>query len=138
LEVTYDLNNIQQAAGKLLRTAGNENVWAFYGSMGAGKTTLIRALGKKLGIVDQMNSPTFALVNEYADLHGNPVYHFDCYRINNEEEALDAGITEYFYSGNLCLVEWPEKIANLLPDSFLQVQLEILTPDTRKLETRRI
>jgi len=110
----YNLPEIDIAAKKLMG-ATDCKIFLFYGSMGVGKTTLIKAIAKQLGIVDNVSSPTFSLVNEYRDQEHNPVYHFDFYRIKNEEEILDIGIEEYFDSNAVCLVEWPEKIKNLVP-----------------------
>jgi len=109
------------------------SVVAFEGEMGAGKTTLIRALGEVLGVADDVSSPTFALVNEYRDRQGQPVYHFDFYRVDSEEEAARLGAAEYFDSGYLCLVEWPARVAGLLPPAHLQVALTVTGPETRQL-----
>jgi tRNA threonylcarbamoyladenosine biosynthesis protein TsaE len=109
------------------------SVVAFEGEMGAGKTTLIRALGAVLGVADDVSSPTFALVNEYRDGRGRPVYHFDFYRVDSEEEAARLGAAEYFDSGYLCLVEWPARVAGLLPAAYLQVNLTVTGPETREL-----
>jgi tRNA threonylcarbamoyladenosine biosynthesis protein TsaE len=109
------------------------SVVAFEGEMGAGKTTLIRALGQVLGVADDVSSPTFALVNEYRDGRGRPVYHFDFYRVDSEEEAARLGAAEYFDSGYLCLVEWPARVAGLLPPAYLQVALTVTGPETREL-----
>jgi len=109
------------------------SVVAFEGEMGAGKTTLIRALGAVLGVADDVSSPTFALVNEYRNGQGLPVYHFDFYRIDSEEEALRLGAAEYFDSGYLCLVEWPARVAGLLPDAYLQVALDVTSSESREL-----
>ncbi len=124
------------AAAAALATAIAESgysVVAFEGEMGAGKTTLIRALGQVLGVADDVSSPTFALVNEYRDGRGQPVYHFDFYRVDSEEEAARLGAAEYFDSGYLCLVEWPARVAGLLPAAHLQVSLAVTGPETREL-----
>ncbi len=110
------------------------SVVAFAGEMGAGKTTLIRALGAVLGVADDVSSPTFALVNEYRDGRGRPVYHFDFYRVDSEEEAARLGAAEYFDSGYLCLVEWPARVAGLLPTAYLQVALTVTGPETREIQ----
>ncbi len=124
------------AAAAALATAiaeSGHSVVAFEGEMGAGKTTLIRALGAVLGVADDVSSPTFALVNEYRDGRGRPVYHFDFYRVDSEEEAARLGAAEYFDSGYLCLVEWPARVAGLLPAVYLQVNLTVTGPETREL-----
>jgi len=125
--------DLPRAARVFLAHKGPANVVAFYGSMGAGKTTFITALCEALGVEDVVNSPTFTLVNEYRDGAGEPVYHFDFYRINRLAEALDIGIYEYFDSGALCLVEWPEMIEELLPDDTLKVQILVEDAETRTL-----
>lgn len=114
MEITFSLEEIDAAAAQIIG-ASLKNIVLFHGNMGAGKTTLIKAIVKQLGVNDMTSSPTFSLVNEYTAGNGKPVYHFDLYRLNNEEEAYDMGIDEYFYSGNLCLIEWPEKTPNLIP-----------------------
>ena len=97
------------------------NIFAFFGQMGAGKTTFIKALCRELGVSDDVNSPTFTIVNEYRAAKGFPIYHFDFYRINRISEAYDIGMDEYFSGEGLCLIEWPEKIRELLPDDCFQV-----------------
>ena len=110
-------------------------VFAFYGAMGAGKTTFVKALCQELGVGDVVNSPTFAIVNEYhSDVLGTPVFHFDFYRIKRLEEAYDIGIDDYFYSGAPCFVEWPEMVEPLLPGDAVRVDIEEL-PDGRRLLT---
>lgn len=108
-------------------------VVAFEGEMGAGKTTLIRALCAALGVEDDVSSPTFALVNEYRDGRGQPIYHFDFYRIDSEEEATRMGVAEYFDSGYLCLVEWPGRVAGLLPPQRLLVEVTVTGPEAREI-----
>lgn len=136
MEITYALNEVDETAKKIL-AALNGNILLFYGKMGSGKTTLIKALVKQIGVTDTVSSPTFSLVNEYLTPEGNPVYHFDFYRIKNEEEAWDMGIEEYLYSGYLCLIEWPEKVENLLPLESVKIQIEINQNGTRTLLIRQ-
>src|SRR6476661_2872558 len=111
-------------------------VVAFEGDMGAGKTTLIRALAATLGVTDDVSSPTFALVNEYRDGRQQPVYHFDFYRINSVTEAEQMGAAEYLDSGYLCLVEWPARVADLLPTPRLEVRLTVLDNQSREVELK--
>jgi tRNA threonylcarbamoyladenosine biosynthesis protein TsaE len=114
------------------------SVVAFEGEMGAGKTTLIRALAGALGVADDVSSPTFALVNEYRDGKDRPVYHFDFYRIDSVEEAERMGAAEYLDSGYLCLVEWPARVAPLLPEPRLEVQLDVLPTGARQIQLKII
>ena len=118
--------------------ASGAMVVAFEGEMGAGKTTLIRALAAALGVPDNVSSPTFALVNEYRDSRNKPVYHFDFYRIDSVEEAERMGAAEYFDSGYLCLVEWPARVASLLPEPRLEVRLEIIGSKAREIQLKII
>ena len=104
------------------------------GFLGAGKTTFIKAICEELGVEDVINSPTFAIVNEYRSATGELIYHFDFYRINRLEEAYDFGYEEYFYSGNLCLVEWPEKIEELLPEEVMTVRIAVGDDEERTIE----
>ena len=109
MEITIkSLDTIQEAAKEFINRMGEGKVFAFYGKMGAGKTTFIKALCETLGVKDVITSPTFSLINEYTDGKGNSIYHFDFYRIKKLEEVYDMGYEDYFYSGNLCLLEWPE------------------------------
>lgn len=112
-------------AEDFLKLCKDCKVVLFYGNMGAGKTTLINALCVALQVEDSTSSPTYSLVNEYLTSGGETVYHFDFYRIKNEHEALDIGVEEYFFSGNYCFIEWPEKISNLLPLKALEVHIEV-------------
>ncbi|MES5134792.1 tRNA (adenosine(37)-N6)-threonylcarbamoyltransferase complex ATPase subunit type 1 TsaE [Prevotella amnii] len=118
------LEEINEAAKKFINTIGSNNVFAFYGRMGAGKTTFIKAVCEELGVKDVITSPTFAIVNEYTDGKGLPIYHFDFYRIKKLEEVYDMGYSDYFDSGNLCFLEWPELIEDLLPDNVIKVVIE--------------
>lgn len=119
----YSTVELESVANKLIEQFGNQRVILFYGEMGVGKTTLIKAICKHLGIEEVTNSPTFSIVNEYLMEDGEPVYHFDFYRIEKEAEVLDLGYEEYFFSGKYCFIEWPEKIPNLLPNDALEVTI---------------
>lgn len=116
------LDKIADAAREFVEQIGDKRVFAFYGGMGAGKTTFIKAVCEQLGVKDAVTSPTFAIVNEYASDFG-PVYHFDFYRIKNLGEVMDLGFEDYAYSGNFCLMEWPELIEDLLPDNTVNVHI---------------
>ncbi|HXC03827.1 MAG TPA: tRNA (adenosine(37)-N6)-threonylcarbamoyltransferase complex ATPase subunit type 1 TsaE [Bacteroidia bacterium] len=116
-----DINDLPAVAVALLTAFGKEKVIAFHGPMGAGKTTLIKALCMELGVGDNTSSPTYSLVNEYRTNTGERIYHFDFYRIKNEDEARDMGLEEYLDSGSWCFIEWPEKVASLLPLHHQQV-----------------
>ncbi len=118
------LEEIGKAAQEFVAAMGDKTVFAFYGKMGAGKTTFIKAVCEELGVEDVINSPTFAIVNEYVDGKGSLIYHFDFYRIKNMQEVLDIGYEDYVYSGNVCFMEWPELIENLLPDDAVKVTIE--------------
>ncbi len=117
------LENIDQAAQQFYNSIGNHRVFAFYGQMGVGKTTFIKALCQFFGVKDDISSPTFAIVNEYIGAQGEQLFHFDFYRIKNEEEAFDFGYEDYFYSGAFCFIEWPEKVESLLPADCVKVFL---------------
>ena len=117
-----DIENIHEAAREFIHQIGDARVFAFYGKMGAGKTTFIKAICEELGCQDVITSPTFAIVNEYSS-DTTPIYHFDFYRIKKLEEVYDMGYEEYFYSGALCLIEWPELIEEILPDDAIRVNI---------------
>jgi len=118
-----ELNLIREAAREFISQIGEHTVFAFYGKMGAGKTTFIKAVCEELGVEDVITSPTFAIVNEYS-LPSSRLYHFDFYRIKKIEEVYDMGYEDYFYSGSLCFIEWPELIEELLPDDAVRVTIE--------------
>jgi tRNA threonylcarbamoyladenosine biosynthesis protein TsaE len=130
------LHDLEPIAAKIIEAAGHERILAFYGQMGVGKTTLIRVICRALGVTAEVTSPTFALVNEYPSA-GGPIYHFDFYRVNRIVEALDFGIEEYFDSGSWCLLEWPEKIDELLPETVVNLFL-VEEPDGSRQVTVEI
>ncbi len=125
------LEQLEQAAYKFMTEMGDYTVFAFYGEMGAGKTTFINELCKQLGVeTDITNSPSFAIINEYrSDTTAELIYHFDCYRLENEAEAQDIGAEDYFDSGALCFIEWPERIDGLLPDDTVRVDITVNPAD---------
>lgn len=127
------LDKINAAATEFIKTMGNNTVFAFRGGMGAGKTTFIKAICENLGVSDVINSPTFAIVNEYRSDSGELIYHFDFYRINKIEEVYDFGYEDYFYSGSLCFIEWPELIEDLLPNDTVNVHVNALEDGSREI-----
>jgi len=124
---------LPRVAQDLITWGSSYDIWLFQGDLGAGKTTFIKELGRQWEVKDQMSSPTFSIVNEYATYQGERIYHFDFYRLEHESEAVDIGTEEYFYSGSYCLIEWPEKIPNLLPDRHLQIFLEVQPDQSRTI-----
>ena len=130
-----DLSQINKAAKVFISNMGDNTLFAFYGKMGAGKTTFIKTVCEELGVEEGVNSPTFAIVNEYRSATtGELIYHFDFYRINSLREVYDLGYEDYFYSGALCFMEWPEKISELLPEGCVAVTIEEM-PDTSRRVT---
>lgn len=127
------LKTIHQTAQQFIDQMGDRTVFAFNGKMGAGKTTFIKAICEAMGVKETVNSPTFSIVNEYEAADGRLIYHFDCYRINKIQEALDLGAEEYLYSGNLCFIEWSENIAPILPDSLVNVDIEEMEEGKREI-----
>lgn len=130
------IKNIEQlplSAELFLKKYSGFSIIAFYGEMGAGKTTFIKEICKNLQVIDQVNSPTFSIINEYHTKKGEVIYHFDFYRLKNEEELFDLGYEDYFYSGNLCLIEWPEKIEKHLPAGHLKIQIQIQKNGIREI-----
>ena len=131
--VIEDIQHIHEAAQQFIGQIGQHRVFAFYGKMGAGKTTFIKAVCEELGVEDVITSPTFAIVNEYEIPEKNQkLYHFDFYRIKRIEEVYDMGYEDYFYSGSLCFIEWPELIEELLPDDAVRVNI-VEQPDQKRL-----
>lgn len=129
----FSLEEISEVAKEILATSNLKKVITFHANMGVGKTTLIKELVKQLGVTNNSSSPTFSLVNEYESKTGEAIYHFDLYRINNELEAYDIGIDEYFYSGNWCFIEWPEKIPHLIPLDHAAIIINLLPNGKREL-----
>ena len=127
------LDKIDEAAVEFIRAMGDNTVFAFHGDMGAGKTTFIKAICENLGVSDTINSPTFAIVNEYRSDSGELIYHFDFYRINKIEEVFDFGYEDYFYSGSLCFIEWPEKVDTLLPKDTVNVYVKAQEDGSREV-----
>lgn len=127
------LKTISFIAQKFIDQIGDRTIFAFNGKMGAGKTTFIKSICEVMGVKETVNSPTFSIVNEYEAADGRIIYHFDCYRINKIQEALDLGAEEYLYSGNLCFIEWSENIAPILPDSLVNVDIVEAENGSRKV-----
>jgi len=127
--------DLSVAAQTLLNRFPKDRIFLLNGPMGAGKTTFIKYLCEQLGVKDSTSSPTFSIVNEY-DSDNGPIYHFDFYRIKDEQEAFDFGYEEYFYSGAYCFIEWPEKIPNLLPEEAKEIHISIIDAATRKISIR--
>ncbi|MFL5728104.1 MAG: tRNA (adenosine(37)-N6)-threonylcarbamoyltransferase complex ATPase subunit type 1 TsaE [Cytophagaceae bacterium] len=135
--VCNDLADLARVSKEIIEFAGNERIWLFEGQMGAGKTTLIKALCRELGVSDHVTSPTFSLINEYLTTKQETIYHFDFYRIKDQSEAADIGCGEYFYSGRLCLIEWPSMIPDLLPENYLKISLDIASSTQRTIQLSR-
>ena len=130
------LSDLNVVASKFLRLMRDKKVFAFFGPMGVGKTTFIKALCNEMGVVEIVTSPTFALVNEYQTGIGDVIYHFDFYRINKIEEVYDFGYEDYFYSGNYCFIEWPDKVAEILPENVVFVQMVENEDGSRSINIR--
>lgn len=128
------LQDLDAAAARFLKLTGEHTVFAFSGEMGAGKTTIIQAICRKLGVDVEVNSPTFSLVNEYFSTEGNSIFHIDLYRIESPEELYDMGYEEYFFSGSMCLIEWPERAEKLIPGNALRVKISVLENGARLIQ----
>ena len=136
-EVTLKSNNLddlEDIAERVIEFGKDHSIWLLMGQMGAGKTTLSKVLCRKLGVVDTVQSPTFSLVNEYLTESGGTIFHFDFYRIEDIEELANIGVEEYFDSGNLCLIEWPEKVSEVIPDEYLKISIELNEDLTRSIK----
>lgn len=136
MKTTYTLENIDKVIDDIfnyLKENSEKKVVLFNGKMGAGKTTLIKKLCDKFQVIDEVTSPTFAIINEYNTKLGDYLYHFDFYRLKNIEEALNIGTEDYFYSGNFCFIEWPEIVEPILPNNFIEIKIEEIDENTRQL-----
>ena len=131
----YNINQVPNIAKEIISSTKHK-ILLFYGEMGTGKTTLIKEIVKQLGVDDIANSPTFSIVNEYLSRKGETIYHFDFYRIEDEEEVYDIGIEEYFYNNAWCFIEWPEKVENLLPLDAVSIYITINNNGTRNIQTK--
>ena len=134
MDLNFKLENIKSAAKQFLTAAGTKTVFAFHGEMGAGKTTFIHALCEVMEVKDTISSPTFSIINQYATATGKTIYHMDLYRLKDEQEAVNTGVEDCLYSGNTCLVEWPEKAPGIFPDDTLHVTIIAINTNTRKLQ----
>ncbi|HTE26763.1 tRNA (adenosine(37)-N6)-threonylcarbamoyltransferase complex ATPase subunit type 1 TsaE [Flavitalea sp.] len=132
MELIFTLEEIENAAQKFRQTFKDDKVFAFHGNMGTGKTTFITAICRSLGVEGPVSSPTFSIINEY-NARGCTIYHLDLYRLKNSDEAVEAGVEDVLYSGEICLVEWPERAPGIFPDNTVNVFLELIDPSTRKL-----
>ncbi len=128
-----DISDLDRAAEEFLEKIGENRLVAFYAPMGAGKTTFTTAICRRLGVTDAVCSPTFTIINEYMTSSGEPMYHFDFYRINKLSEAMDIGLEDYLYSGCLCIMEWPENVEELLPEETLRVRIAVNPDGSRTL-----
>lgn len=134
MEVNFSLQAIQDMARSLLADTAQYTVYAFHGEMGAGKTTFIHALCEEMGVTDVVSSPTFSIINQYRTGSGKTVYHMDLYRLKDDNEAINAGVEDCLYSGDICLVEWPEKAAGIFPPGTLHITITSVDDNNRKLE----
>lgn len=131
--IYYELSELKILASALIKAAENQKIWVFQGSMGAGKTTLIKAIANEFKIESQVSSPSFGIINQYENTKREVFYHFDFYRLEDPIEALDIGIEEYFYSGNYCWIEWAEKIEDFLPEDFFLIKIESISEFQRQV-----
>lgn len=135
MTLSFTLNEIRQAAKKVFAFGCGKKVWAIHGQMGAGKTTFIHALCETLGVSSAIGSPTYSIINEYKSEKAGFIFHMDWYRLKDEEDAVQAGVEDCLFSGNFCLVEWPEKAPALLPDDCFHLRLEIVDEQTRRISS---
>ena len=133
MEIIYSLSEIESVVRQVWEAGKGKKIWAFYAGMGCGKTTFIHALCNLLQVKDAVSSPTYAIINEYNSRNGGKIYHSDWYRLKDEEDAINAGVEDMLDSGNLCLVEWPEKAEGLLYNHTFKIYIEVIDEETRRL-----
>lgn len=134
--ITYNLTDLTAIASKVIAESKSHKIFLFEGEMGAGKTTLIKAVCAELNVDDNVSSPTFGIVNEYYSPSNGDVYHFDFYRLDDEHEVVEIGVEDYFYSGNYCFIEWSSKIPSYIPNEYVVVNIKIVDENTRELELK--
>lgn len=134
----YTEDELKEIARKLISNFSDVPIWCFVGEMGAGKTTLIKQICRELGVMDQMSSPTFSIVNEYLSAKKESLYHFDLYRLKDLNEALDIGVEDYLYSSHRCLIEWPELIESVLPENYLKINIKLVGDNARSLTAQPV
>ncbi|MFN6088766.1 MAG: tRNA (adenosine(37)-N6)-threonylcarbamoyltransferase complex ATPase subunit type 1 TsaE [Cyclobacteriaceae bacterium] len=137
LDKVFGLQDLDTISKDIIRSAKGLSVWLINGEMGAGKTTLVKSICRELSVNEVVSSPTFSIINEYKTSQGKSIFHFDFYRLKSELEAYDIGVNEYFESGNICLVEWAEKIPSLIPDHYFEITLQISDPTSRAINYGR-
>ena len=137
LDKVFGLQDLDTISKDIIRSAKGLSVWLINGEMGAGKTTLVKSICRELSVSEVVSSPTFSIINEYKTSQGKSIFHFDFYRLKSEVEAYDIGVNEYFESGNICLVEWAEKIPSLIPDHYFEITLQISDPTSRAINYGR-
>jgi tRNA threonylcarbamoyladenosine biosynthesis protein TsaE len=137
LDKVFGLQDLDTISKDIIRSAKGLSVWLINGEMGAGKTTLVKSICRELSVSEVVSSPTFSIINEYKTSQGKSIFHFDFYRLKSELEAYDIGVNEYFESGNICLVEWAEKIPSLIPDHYFEITLQISDPTSRAINYGR-
>ncbi len=133
MELTFSLNEIENSAKQFIAYLKDKKVVAFSGNLGAGKTTFIKELCNQLGVQENVTSPTFSIINQYTTVNNSTIFHIDLYRVKDEEEAINAGVEESIYSGDVCFIEWPEKLISLLPEDTVDVFMEPVNESKRKL-----
>jgi len=133
MELTFSLNEIENSAKQFIAYLKDKKVVAFSGNLGAGKTTFIKELCNQLGVKENVTSPTFSIINQYTTVNNSTIFHIDLYRVKDEEEAINAGVEESIYSGDVCFIEWPEKLISLLPEDTVDVFMEPVNESKRKL-----